>query len=167
MASTQSWTEYNGVTPTVTATRTEVNWKNIDDSTTAYTASIITVPGAGTTYSFAKVQALVFAGTWNSLSAFTYKVSTAAPGTGVVLNADVIATYTQPATTIQPASAASTTGTAANFTNTTTPFIAGTTSVTGSGTMYTNAYRTQLAVGSTAGPGDITSVTVTASWTES
>lgn len=167
MASTQSWTEYNGATPTVTATRTEVNWKNIDDSTTAYTASPVTVPAAGTTYSFSKVQALVFAGTWNSLSALTYKVSTAAPGTGVALNADVIATYVQPTTATQPAAAASTTGTAANFSSATTPFTAGTTSTTAGGTMYANAYRTQLAVGTTAVPGDITSVTVTASWTES
>ena len=167
MASTQSWTEYNGATPTVTPTRTEVNWKTIDDSTTAYTSSPVTVPAAGTTYSFSKVQALVFAGTWNSLSAFTYKVSTAAPGTGVVLNADVLTVYTQPATTSQPASAASTTGTAANFSSSTTPFTAGTTSTTAGGTMYVNAYRTQLAVGTTAGPGDTTSVTVTASWTES
>ena len=167
MASTQSWTEYNGAAATATATRTEVNWKNIDDSTTAYTASPVTVPGAGLAYSFSKVQALVYAGVWNSLSAFTYKVSTAAPGTGVALNADVIATFVQPTTAVQPAAAASTTGTAANFNSSTTPFGVGTTSSTASGTMYVNAYRTQLAVGTTAGPGDITSVTVTASWTES
>ncbi|MDL2342320.1 MAG: hypothetical protein QFB87_04565 [Patescibacteria group bacterium] len=167
MASTQTWSEYNGAGSTETASRAEVNWKNIDDSTTAYTASPITVPAAGTQYSFAKVQALKFAGTWNSLSALTYKVSTAAPGTGVALNADVVTSYTQPVATIQPASAASTTGTAANFSSSTTPFTAGTTSTTAGGTMYANAYRTQLAVGTTAGPGDITSVTVTASWTES
>jgi hypothetical protein len=167
MASTQSWSEYNGTTPTETASRTEVNWKNIDDSTTAYTASPVTVPTSGTTYSFSKVQALKFAGTWNSLSALTYKVSTNAPGTGVALNADVVTSYTQPATTQQPTSAASTTGTSANFNSSTTPFGAGTSSTTAGGTMYANAYRTQLAVGTTAGPGDISSVTITASWTES
>jgi hypothetical protein len=63
----------------------------------------------------------------------------------------------------------STTGLSANFNNSTTPFGAGTSSSTASGTMYANALRTQLQTLSTyaGGPGDIASRTVTATWTES
>lgn len=164
MPSTQSWSEYNGAGATETANRTEANWKNIDDSTTAYTASPVVAPGN----SFAKVQALKFAGTWNSLSALTYKVSSNAPATGATVNADVISAYTQPATTTQPATAASTTGTSANFNSNTTPFGVGTASTTAGGTMYAQAYRTQLITTGSAVPGELgTTVTITATWTES
>lgn len=163
MASTQTWSEYNGAGSTETASRAECNWKNIDDSTTAYTANPIT---AGNN-SFGKYQALKFAGTWNSLSALTYKIDNNAPGTGLSIVGAVVTAYATPATTATGDAAMSTTGAAANFNSATTPFGAGTASTTAGGTMYANALRTQLQTTSAAAPGDIASRTITATWTES
>lgn len=168
MASTQSWTEYNGASAaTATASRAEANWKRVDDSTTAYTASPIN--SSNNENSMTKYQALVFAGTWNSLSALTYKIDNNAPATGLSIVGAVVTSGTTPATTASGDSAMSTTGLSANFNNSTTPYGAGTSSSTASGTMYANALRTQLQTTSSyaGGPGDITSRTITASWTES
>lgn len=164
MASTQTWSEYNGASAaTETASRTDCNWKNIDDSTTVYSTSPVTA-GAN---SFSKYQAVKFGGSFNSLSALTYKVSSAAPSTGVSLVASVVTSGTTPATTATGDSAASTSGTSANFNNTTNPYGAGTSTYTGATNVYANAYRTQMQTTGSAGPGDIASVTITASWTES
>lgn len=163
MASTQTWSEYNGVGQTETASRTEMNWKNIDDSTTAYSSSVIT---AGNN-SFTKYQALKYGGTWNSLSALTYKVDNNAPATGLSIVGTVVTAYTTPATAASGDAAFSTTGVAANFNSATTPFGVGTASTTAGGTMYANAMRTQLQTTTAAGPGDTASRTFTASWTES
>lgn len=164
MASSQTWSEFNGAgAATETGARADGDWKNIDDSTTAYSASPIS---AGQN-SFTKYQALKFGGTWNSLSGFTYKVSTAAPATGVSIVAAVVTAGTTPSTSASGDSAASTSGTAANFVSAVTPYGAGTATSAASGTMYVNPYRTQLQTTSGAGPGDIPSVTITASWTES
>lgn len=164
MASTQTWSEFNGASAgTETGSRGEANWKNIDDSTTAYTASPVTA-GAN---SFTKYQALKFAGTWNSLSALTYKVSSNAPSTGVSIVASVVTAGATPSTSASGDAAASTSGTSANFNSSSTPYGAGTASTTAGGTMYANAYRTQMQTTGSAGPGDIPSVTITATWTES
>jgi hypothetical protein len=181
MASTQSWQEWNApaATYTATASRTDANWKNLDDSTTAYSASPITAPVSGSNYSFAKHQGLVFAGTWNSLSALTYKVSNNSPGTGLSVVASVLAALPTVSDAGAPNSnltdgdaAASTTGSAANFTGSTNTtaaiYAAGSTTASGGGTNYAQVYRSQLVVASTAGPGDVTTpVTITATWTES
>lgn len=164
MASTQTWAEFNGTNAaTETGARAEADWKNIDDSTTAYTSSAITA-GAN---SFSKYQAIKFAGTWNSLSALTYKVSSAAPGTGLSVVASIRTTGVTPSTTATGDAAASTSGTSANFATSATPYNAGTSSTTAGGTMYANVYRTQLQTTGSAAPGDISAVTVTATWTES
>jgi hypothetical protein len=166
MASTQSWTEYNGTSPgTATANRTDVNWKTLDDSTaTLYSADPVT---AGNN-SMPKIQCLVFAGTWNSLSAFTYKVSTTAPATGITLVGSVLTAYTQPATSATGDSTTNmTSGIAANFAGTSTPFATGASTASGGGTYYVNAFRTQIQTTTSAGPGDISAITVTAAWTES
>lgn len=168
MASTQSWTEYNGASAaTATASRTEANWKRVDDSTTAYTTSPIN--SSNNENSMTKYQALVFAGTWNSLSALTYKIDNNAPATGLSIVGSVVTAGTTPATTASGDAALSTTGIAANFNSSTTPYGVGTTSTTAGGTMYANALRTQLQTLSTyaGGPGDIASRTITATWTES
>ena len=164
MASTQSYTEYNGATAaTATAARTEANWKNIDDSTSVYSSFPITAGNNG----FDKNQAIVFAGTWNTLSALTYKVSSATPATGTAVVASVRTAGVTPSVTATGDAAASTTGTSANFAGTTTGFAVGTATATGSGTYYGQVYRTQLQTTVAAGPGDIPSVTITATWTES
>jgi hypothetical protein len=167
MASTQSWTEYNGSGATATAARAEANWKRVDDSSTAYSSSPIN--SSNNENSMAKIQAIVFAGTYNSLSALTYKSSSNAPATGLSIVGAVLTSYTQPAVTATGDSAMSTTGLAANFNNSTTPFGAGTSTYTTGGTVYANALRTQLQTTSSyaGGPGDISTITHTASWTES
>lgn len=168
MASTQTWSEFNGASAgTETTSRAEANWKRIDDSTTAYTASAINA--TNNENSMTKYQALKFAGTWNSLSALTYKIDNNAPATGLSIVGSVVTAGATPATTASGDSAMSTTGLSANFNSSSTPYGAGTSSSTASGTMYANALRTQLQTTSSyaGGPGDITSRTITASWTES
>lgn len=168
MASTQTWSEFNGASAaTETTSRAEANWKNIDDSTTAYTASPINSTSNGN--SFTKYQAVKFAGTWNSLSAFTYKIDNNAPATGLSIVGAVVTSGTTPSASASGDSALSTSGVSANFNSSSTPYGTGTSSTTASGTMYANALRTQLQTTSSyaGGPGDITSRTITAAWTES
>jgi len=163
MASTQTWSEGNGTNAaTQTNDRTECNWKNIDDSTTAYSSAPIT---AGNN-SYGKYQAIKFAGSYNSLSSGTYKVSSNTPATGLEVRAAVVTSGTTPATTATGDALASTTGTAFNFTTTAMGYAAGATSTT-SANAYGNAYRTQLQTTTGAAPGDIPTVTITATWTES
>ena len=167
MASTQTFSEGNGASAgTETTNRAEMNWKNIDDSTTAYTAQ----PVVANTNSFSKFQAIVFAGTWNSLSALTVKVNANSQQAGAIsIVGSLRSTASTPATTATGDTAMSTTGAAVNFTGTTwaTAFAAGTTSSTAGGTLYTQPLRTQLQTTAAATPGDITSSTFTWSWTES
>lgn len=66
---------------TRTAARTESNWKNIDDSTTAYSSSPIT---AGNN-SFEKYQFGHFSGTYNQVSAGLFAHTATAFGTGLTL----------------------------------------------------------------------------------
>lgn len=168
MASTQTWSEFNGTNAaTETTSRAEANWKRVDDSTTAYTSSPIN--STNNENSMTKYQALKFGGTWNSLSGLTYKIDNNAPATGLSIVGSVVTSGTTPSTTASGDSAMSTTGLSANFNNSTTPYGAGTSSTTASGTMYANALRTQLQTTSSyaGGPGDITTRTITATWTES
>lgn len=168
MASTQTISEGNGTNAaTETASRTEMNWKRIDDSTTAYTASPIN--STNNENSFTKYQMLKFAGTWSSLSALTVKVDNNAPATGLSIVGSVVSAGTTPATTASGDGAMSTSGASVNFLTSSFGYGAGTSSSTASGTMYTQAVRTQLQTTSSyaGGPGDITSRTFTWSWTES
>jgi hypothetical protein len=167
MASTQTWSEGNGAgAATETASRAEANWKNIDDSTTAYSASPITA-GAN---SFSKYQAIKFGGTYNTLSALSYFGSTSAPGTGLTVVAKVVTAGVTPAVTALAAASAIATAAGtltANFTATTLGYAAGTATSTASAVVYGNALATQLQTTGSAAPGDITPVTITAQWTES
>lgn len=168
MASTQTISEGNGTNAaTETANRTENNWKRIDDSTTAYTSSPIN--STNNENSMTKYQMLKFAGTWNSLSALTVKIDNNAPATGLSIVGSVVSAGTTPATTASGDSALSTTGLSANFVSSTFGYGAGTSSSTASGTMYTQALRSQLQTTSSyaGGPGDIVSRTITWQWTES
>jgi hypothetical protein len=168
MASTQTFSEGNGTNAaTETTSRTEMNLKRIDDSTTAYTANPIN--STNNENSYTKYQMLKFAGTWNSLSGLTVKIDNNAPATGLSFVGSVVTSGTTPSTTASGDSAMSTTGLSANFTSSTFGYAAGTSSSTASGTMYTNALRLQLQTTSSyaGGPGDITSRTITWTWTES
>jgi hypothetical protein len=174
MASTQTWSEYNGASQTETTSRAEANWKRIDDSTTAYTANPIN--SSNNENSNPKVQGLKFAGTWNSISAVTYKIDNNAPATGLSIVGSVLAAAypasgagSTTSTLATGDSAMSTTGLSANLVTSATPWGTGTASSTASGTMYVQPLRTQLQTTSSyaGGPGDITGRTITASWTES
>ena len=171
MASTQTWSEFNGASAgTETTSRVEANWKRVDDSTTSYIASPIN--STNNENSMTKYQALKYAGTWNSISAVTYKIDNNAPATGLSIVGSVInaAAGTTPVTTASGDAALSTTGLAVNLASNTTPYVTpGTSTSTASGTLYAQALRTQLQTTSSyaGGPGDITSRTITASWTES
>jgi hypothetical protein len=168
MASTQTISEGNGTNAaTETGSRAENNWKRVDDSTTAYTASPIN--SSNNENSMTKYQMLKFAGTWNSLSALTVKIDNNAPATGLSVVGSVVSAGTTPSTTASGDSALSTTGLTANFVASTFGYGAGTSSSTASGTMYSQAVRTQLQTTSSyaGGPGDISTRTITWSWTES
>jgi hypothetical protein len=168
MASTQTWTEGNGASAgTTTTSRAECNWKRIDDSTTAYTSSPIN--SSNNENSMTKYQCIAFAGTWNSISALTYKIDNNAPAAGLSIVGAVVTSGTTPATTASGDSALSTTGLSANLTTTAMGYAAGASSSTASGSINGNALRSQLQTTSSyaGGPGDITSRTITASWTES
>jgi hypothetical protein len=169
MPSTPHWVEYNVASTSTTGSRTEVNWKAIDDSTTAYSAQPIT---AGN-YSYQKIQALVFdTGSWNGLSSFGYKCNTNVTPEGLSIYGTTISAWTAPVSTAVDATLLSTAGITANFTTgaiTSANFAAGTSSIAGSSTqpVSTQPLRSQLKSATSSPPGDITPVTITATWTES
>jgi len=68
MAATFAWEKSNGAGQTIT-TATEINWKNVDDNTTAYSASPIT---SGNN-SFEQWLAGHFSGSFNQISAGLYE----------------------------------------------------------------------------------------------
>lgn len=169
MASTQTFSEFNGTTAgTETANVTANNWKRNDGATQSDYATN-PINSTSNQNSMTKYQAIVFASTWNSLSALTYKIDNNAPATGLSIVGAVVTSGTTPATTASGDSALSTTGVSANFNTSSSPYGTGTSSSTASGTMYANALRSQLQTTSSyaGGPGDITSRTITCSWTES
>ena len=102
MAATFQWGESNGAGETQTLDRAEANWKNVDDSTTAYSSSPIT---AGNN-SFEKWLFGKFSGTFNQISAGLWAHTAGALGTGLAVkgqpamtvDADRLA-YATPATT--------------------------------------------------------------------
>jgi hypothetical protein len=105
MAATFEFNEDNGAATgspakgtTRTTARTERNFKNIDDSTTAYSSSPIT---AGNN-SYTKYQFGKFTGTFNQILNGKWSAHTAPGGalaTGLTLKGKVTSTYTTPATT--------------------------------------------------------------------
>jgi hypothetical protein len=81
MAATFQWGERNGAGETETLDRAETNWKNIDDTTTAYSAS----PIAAGNNSFSKWQYGKFSGVFSQISAGLFAHTAGAFGTGLTL----------------------------------------------------------------------------------
>jgi len=81
MAATFEFDESNGAGETITHGRAETNWKNVDDSTTAYTASPIT---AGNN-SFDKWLFGHFSGTYNQISAGLFAHTAGSMGAGLTI----------------------------------------------------------------------------------
>lgn len=160
-----------------TAARTEVNWKNIDDSTTAYSSSPIT---AGSN-SFSKYQFGHFSGTFNSISAGLFAHTSTAFGTGLTLKGQPACTstatalvYATPATsanaglTVDMTSAVAIgSGVQVQFTATG-PENSATASAASLATnpSYTNYLTTQLQTTGSAAAGDTATVTLTLQYNE-
>lgn len=175
MAATFEFDEANGAGETITHARTETNWKNIDDSTTAYTANPIT---AGN-HSFDKWQYGHFSGTFNTILGGLWAHTLTAFGTGLTLKASPTMTadanrlaYATPSTTAN-----------ANLTYDATTAIAigsgkvvwfGATGPANSGKAasmttnpcYTNYLTTQLQTTGSAASGDTANVTLTLEYQE-
>lgn len=171
MASTQTFSEGNGASAgTETTNATNMNWKNLDSYDNGGANLYSSNPVVANTNSFTKYQAIVFAGTFNSLSSLTVAVDNNSPATGVTIHGAVVSTAATPSITTSGDGLMPTTATAVNFTGQTwaTAFAAGTASAPNTSTpRYTQPLRTQLQTTSAAAPGDITSRTFTWSWTES
>lgn len=184
MAATFEFEEDNGTQTgsplkgtTRTAARAEVNWKNIDDSTTAYSSSPIT---AGNN-SFSKYQFGHFSGTFNSVSAGLFAHTSGTLGTGLTLKCSPTCTST--ATALVYATPSTTTNAALTSDQTTAIAIgsglqvqftaigpensasASATSLT-TNPCYTNYLATQLQTTSSAAAGDTATVTLTLQYNE-
>jgi hypothetical protein len=163
---------------TRTAARTEANWKNIDDSTTAYSSSPIT---AGNN-SYTKYQFGHLSGTYNQISAGLFAHTAGALGTGLTLKGAVLNVYATPATSTNAALTTDMTsaiaigsGLAVLFTNQSsatgpeTPG-GGSSSVLSATTTtnpaYTQWLATQLQTTTSATAGDTTSCTLTTQYSE-
>lgn len=182
MAATFDWQEDNGTATgspakgtTRTTTRTEVNWKNIDDSTTAYSSSPIT---AGNN-SYDKWQFGKFTGTFNSVSAGLFAHTAGTLGTGLTLKGPAAVTgdgdrplYTTPATTANSnlttnmTSAISIGSGVAVFFGATGPEATGKASSSTNATTYSTYLPTQLQTTSSAAAGDTATVTLTLQYNE-
>lgn len=106
MAATFSWKEDNGAATgspahgtTRTDSRTEANWKNIDDSTTAYSLSTV----ASGSNSYEKWQYGHFSGSFSLISSGLFAHTAGAMGTGLTIKGTVTSSYTTPSTTANAA----------------------------------------------------------------
>lgn len=154
---------------------TEVNWKNIDDSSTAYSSSPIT---AGNN-SYEKWQFGHFSGTYNQILSGLFAHTAGAFGTGLTLKGVAATTgdgdrplYTTPSTTANATLTTDmTTAIAigsgvAVFFSATGPEATGKASSTTANPAYTNYLTTQLQTTSGAAAGDTTTVTNTLQYQE-
>ena len=160
---------------TRTAARTEVTWKNIDDSTTAYSSSPIT---AGNN-SYQKNQFGHFSGTFNQISAGLFAHTSTAFGTGFTLKGVPACTTTAgPYTYVTPSTTADTglttdmtsaisiaSGVAVWF-GATGPEATGKAASMTTNPCYTNWLTTQLQTTSSAAAGDSASITMTLEYNE-
>jgi hypothetical protein len=177
MASTFQFCEDNGTgfgSPAHGAVRTsgraECNWKNIDDSTTAYSASPVT---AGNN-SFGKYQYGAITGAFNQVSNGKWGHTTGIFGAGLTLVTKITSGYTAPATTalaggidITLSSGIASASQAVLFKATGPEASTGTTSLNTVGTGYTDYLVTQLQTTVAAAPGDTASITLTFQYDES
>jgi len=176
LAATFQWYESNGAGETPTADRADCNWKNIDDSTTAPTAS----PIDGGNNGFEKWMYGKFSGTFNLISAGLI-AHTAGDLTGLSLtlkgekamtaDADRLA-YATPSTAANAnltfdatAITAIASGRAVWF-GATGPAAAGKAASMATNPCYTNYLTHQLQVGAGATAGSTPTITITLRYTE-
>ena len=182
MAATFEFEEDNGAASgspakgtTRTAARTEVNWKNIDDSTTAYSSSPIT---AGNN-SYQKNQFGHFSGTFDQIlsglfahTAGTFPTGVSLVGVPACTTSAGPYTYVTPSTTADSGLTTSMTtaiaiasGVAVWF-GATGPEATGKASSMTTNPCYTNWLTTQLQTTTSAPAGDIPSITLTLQYQE-
>lgn len=163
MSATFDWQESNGAGETITTGRTETNWKNIDDSTTAYSSSPVVIPSN----SFDKWQFGKFTGTFNQILNGLWSHTSVALGTGLTLKASKAMTadgdrlaYATPSTATNAnltydATAVTAIGSGkAVWFGATGPANSGKAASSTNATTYTNYLTTQLQVASGAAAGD-------------
>ncbi len=182
MAATFEWQEDNGTqtgSPTKgttrTGTRAEVNWKNIDDSTTAYTSNPVT---AGSN-SFEKWQFGRFTGTFNLILGGLFAHTAGVLGTGLTLKGTPACTndasrllYTTPSTTANALLTTDMTTVIAIGSGVGVCFGATGPEATGKATSmatnpcFTNYLTTQMQTAGSAAAGDSATVTLTLQYQE-
>lgn len=174
MASLFSFGEQNGAAggspasgATQTLGRTECNWKNIDDSTTAYSSVPIQAGGN----SFTKFQFGAISGTFNQLTGGKFAHTSGTFGAGLTLRAVITSGYAAPVTgTLSSGLDITATGTIAG-TGMTVLFGVNPPSATGSAyagaTGYTQYIVTQLQTTTGASPGDTATAELTFQYDES
>lgn len=175
MAATFEWDEDHGAqtgSPTKGTSRTHgvtnVNWKNVGDTATAYTSSPIT---AGNN-SFDKWQSGHFSGTFNNILNGKWAHTAGTLGTGLTLKGVVAAAYTTPSstanallTTDMTAAIAIGSGAAVQF-GATGPEAAGKAASTSANPAWSEFLTTQLQTTGSAAAGDTATVTLTLQYDE-
>jgi hypothetical protein len=147
---------------------TNVNWKNIDDSTTAYSSSPIT---AGNN-SYEKWQSGHFSGSFSQILNGKFAHTAGTFGTGLALKGVVGTTYTNPSTaangnltTTMTTAISIGSGDAVQF-GATGPEAAGKAASTTSNPAWTQFLTTQLQTTSSAVAGDTATITLTLQYDE-
>ena len=176
MAATFTWQRSHGAGETI-STATEINWKNIDDDTTAYTSAPITKGNN----SFELWLAGKFSGTFTQIMGGLFAHTATAFGTGLTLkgiplmngggDADRV-TYTTPSTTANTKLTKDMTTAIAIASGVNVWF--GPTGANNTGKKpfmttnpcWTNYLTTQLQTTASAGTGDTATVTLTLSYDE-
>lgn len=172
MAATVQWREDNGTatgSPSRGTTRSNasnMNWKSVDDSTTAYTGATI-IAGQN---SYQKYNYLQFGGTFNQISAGKFAHTAGSIGAGLTLVSKITSTYATPSTSAMTGSTdiTSTTpinsGASVNFATSGPENASPTATLGASG--YSQYIATQLQTSPSAAAGDIGSQTLTFQWNE-
>lgn len=172
MAATVQWQEDNGSatgSPAKGTTRgnaSNMNWKSIDDTSTAYTGATI-IAGQN---SYHKYNFLRFTGTFNQISAGKFAHTAGSIGAGLTLVSKITSTYATPSTAAMTGSTniTSTTpinsGASVNFHTTGPEGSSPTATLSASG--YSQYIVTQLQTQASAAAGDIGSQTLTFQWNE-
>lgn len=175
MAATFQWGESNGAGETQTLDRSEANWKNVDDSTTAYSSSPIQ---AGNN-SYEKWVFGKFSGTYNQILGGLWAHTAGVLGTGLTLKASPAMTvdadrlaYAIPSTTANANLTYDATsviaigsGKAVWF-GATGPASAGKAANTTANPAFTNYLTHQLQTTGSAASGDTTQITITLRYQE-
>lgn len=162
---TQTGSPLKGTTRSTAVT--EVNWKNIDDSTTTYSSSPIT---AGNN-SFTKYQSGKFSGTFNQISSGLFAHTAGTLGTGLTLKGLVTSTYATPSattnaslTTDMTTAIAIGSGAAVSFSTVGPEGASPTTTLSAAG--FSQFLATQLQTTGSAAAGDTATVTLTTQYNE-